>query len=146
MNELTVEIEETPNPKAIKFILNHPVKTTGKITYKDTDECKEPLASDMLKIKHVNQVHFFDNVITVSQDGGAEWSDLLPQIEAVILTRFAVHNPDFVTEVPQKKIRDDLPPEVKTIEELLNRTVRPGIQADGRDIEVISYEDDMLTV
>jgi Fe-S cluster biogenesis protein NfuA len=36
--------------------------------------------------------------------------------------------------------------EIKKIEEILNNTIRPHIQNDGGDLEVVSYEEKVLKI
>ena len=38
------------------------------------------------------------------------------------------------------------PPDLQKIESILDQMIRSGLQADGGDIQVISYEDNTLTV
>lgn len=143
---MEILIEETPNPKALKFIVDTPVKAEGKATFKTGEMVELPLVRDLLNIKDVTQVHLNDNVISVSQTGDADWEVLLPSIESVIKTRMPVHNPNFETQSNKKKSRDHLSPEVQQIEEILDRTIRPGLIADGGDLEIISYENDLLII
>lgn len=143
---IEIFVEDTPNPNALKFIVQKPVKLEGKSTFKKADVCELPLARDILGIPSINQVHLYENVITVSQDGDQSWVELVPQIEAVIQTRLPSHNPNFQDGTPIKKIRDDLPPDLRNIEEILNRTIRPGLRSDGGDIEVVDYAAGLLTV
>ena len=145
---LAIEIERTPNPKALKFIVNQMVKIGGKLTLKTADEAAElPLARDLFAIEHVNQVHLFDNVITVSHDGEGEWETIVPGVEAVINTRMPVHDPNWEPKSAVKvKDRSQLPEDVKKVEEILDRTIRPGLQGDGGDIEVLEIKENVITV
>jgi len=143
---MEIMIEETPNPKALKFIVDRPVKNEGKATFKKEDPTELPLVRDLLNLTEVVQVHLYESVIIVSQSGQTEWADLLPNIQSVIETRLPAHNAAFEPEVKKGKRRGDLPPEIQRIEEILDRTIRPGLQADGGDIEVLSYENNVLTV
>jgi Fe-S cluster biogenesis protein NfuA len=143
---MEILIEETPNPKALKFICDQAVKTEGKATFKKEDVTDLPLARDLLNIPEVTQVHLYDNVISVSQTGEADWGTLLQAIESVIRTRMPVHDPGFEPQAQSKKPKENLSPEMLQIEEILNRTVRPGLMADGGDIELVSYENDVLVV
>ncbi|MGE3975043.1 MAG: NifU family protein [Bdellovibrionales bacterium] len=144
--DISIEIEETPNPKALKFILNHPVKKDGKVTFQNAEECVQPMEKDLFAIPGVAQIHYFDNVITVSQSGERDWADLVHEVKAVIDTRLPIHDPNLVTEVTAVRNRSHLSPEMLRIDEILDRTVRSGLQADGGDLELISYEDSVLTV
>lgn len=143
---IEIEIETTPNPKALKFVLNHPVKTEGKISFQKPEECQQQMERDLFALPGVTQVHYFENVITISQDGDHDWGDLAANVKIVIETRLAIHDPKLVVETTSTKNRENLSPELKAIEEILDRTIRPGLQGDGGDLEVISLENLVLTV
>ncbi len=143
---MEILIEETPNPKALKFILDCPVKSEGKASFKKDEQVDLPLVRDLLELPEVTQVHLYENVISVSQSGETEWSQLLPSVEAVIQSRMPVHNAGFEVQAHKKTNRESLSPDLQKIEEILDRTVRPGLMADGGDLEVMSYENDLLTI
>ena len=72
-----IMIQSTPNPNALKFVLNIPVKTEGNWTYKSAGECDHnPLAKAIFGLSNfVKEVYFFDNYVTVTQDGTADWDE-----------------------------------------------------------------------
>ena len=68
--DIRMQIQSTPNPNALKFVLNVPVKTEGKATYKSAEECHtNPMARQLFNVPHVSEVYFFENYITITQDG-----------------------------------------------------------------------------
>ncbi len=142
-----IRIQATPNPNAWKFVLDRPVLVEGKATYADKTESEQsPLASSLFEIFGVRQVHFFQNVITVTHNFDEDPEEIQKQVCSVIQTRMPVHNPN-QTQADEKKMRrENLPPEVQKIEEILDRTVRPGLQGDGGDLDVVKYEDNKLYV
>ncbi len=143
--DVKIRTEWTPNPNALKFVTNQNVKTAGKISYTRPEECQHvPLSHGLLSVPHVTQAHFFENVVTVTQDGAADWEILKDQITYVILKQLPLHNPDF----DEKRLdpRANLPPDLQKIEEILDRTVRKGLQMDGGDLEVVSLDGKKLTV
>lgn len=144
--EIDIEIDQTPNPKALKFILNHQVKAEGKVTFQKAEDCVQPMEKDLFAIPGVTQVHYFDNVITISQSGDRDWADLVHEIKAVIDTRFPIHDPKHSSSVTLEQSRKNLSPDMLKIEEILDRTVRPGLQADGGDLALVSLENSILTV
>ena len=146
--DVLIEVERTPNPKALKFIINQLVKSVGKLTLKAAEEAEPlPLARDLFGIMSVNQVHLFENVITVSHDGSGDWSTLVPLIEAVIQTRIVLHDTHWEPKSHIKAVdRSQLSPELQKIEEILDRTIRPGLRGDGGDIEVVTLQQNILTV
>jgi len=139
----------TPNPSAIKFIVNAPLKSTGKATFYNKAEAEGlPLVESLFALPEVLQVHVFENVMTVTFQESSNIDDLSERVTAIVKTRLSIHDPNFKThdEKEIKKNRDNLSPELLQIEEILDRTIRPGLQADGGDLEVLSYKDNTLVI
>jgi Fe-S cluster biogenesis protein NfuA len=146
--EIMVRVQPTPNPNALKFVVNKNVKTTGKATFTRPSEATGiRLASDLFEVDGVRQLHFFENVITVTYADDADVDTMRFEIIAVIQRDMVLHDPDFLLEEERKKVdRSQLPPEIQQIEEILDRTVRMYLQGDGGDIEVIGIKDHILEV
>lgn len=143
-------IQSTPNPNALKFVLNRPVKTEGNYTYTSGADCgNNPLAKAIFDLSAaVKEVYFYDNYITVTQNGSAGWNTIKDRIKSTILEKIDAHDPDFQT--PDTKSKE---PEAKTnnpdldkINAILNETVRPALQRDGGDVQVVNYENKNLEV
>jgi NFU1 iron-sulfur cluster scaffold homolog, mitochondrial len=147
MSEVLVRVQGTPNPAAWKFILDRPVLLDGKATFSSLQEAiGNRLAEDLLTIDGVKQIHFFQNVITVSHRIDAEPEEIQANVVSVIQTRLPVHDPKMGVKESKLEARKALPEDVQKIEEILDRTIRPGLQGDGGDIEVIKYEDHKIYV
>lgn len=147
MNEVLIRVQATPNPNAWKFVLDRPVLNEGKATFSNVDEAYgNILALDLLNIDGVKQVHFFGNVITVTSRIDADEDAIKKDICSVIQTRMPVHNPNFGEKDSKLAKRENLSPELQQIEEILDRTIRPGLQGDGGDIEVIKLEDNKVYI
>lgn len=143
--ELKIIAQRTPNPNAKKFILNEDVKAVGKVSFTDLPQCDHiPLARALMLLSNVTQVHLFENVITITQNGLSEWDKLVPVIEKVIREHMPNHDADFLTS--EEVRRATMSPELLQIEEILDATIRPALQGDGGDLEVISYDDHILTI
>lgn len=150
MMKTQLMIQSTPNPNALKFVLNAPVRTAGNWTYKSARECEgNPLAAALFALDAgVKEVYFFDNYITVTQDGSADWEALEEKIRVVILERIGSHDPDFQASRPEQNFSTAVneSPEMAQINEILDQTVRPALQMDGGDIQLIDYKDNTLRV
>lgn len=147
--DILVRTQATPNPQAIKFIVNCPIKLAGKATFTSKDQAKSvKLAEDLFMVEGVEQLHMFENVVTVTHDMDSDRNKLIDNISSVLQTRLKIHDPHFVmeNEMKEKKKRLDRSPEINEIEEILDRTIRPGLQADGGDIEVVEYKDNIVTI
>jgi len=139
-------IQSTPNPNALKFVLNKIVKTQGNFTYKAADECgSNPLAKALFGVHpSVHEVYFFDNYITVTQDGNTDWDEIEERIRQTILDNIDAHDPDFKTPEPEDAGPKEAAtgPEIDKINAILDQTVRPALQMDGGDIQLLNYNED----
>lgn len=86
--EVLMRVQATPNPNAWKFLLDRPVLNEGKATYSTPEEAYgNRLALDLLAIDGVKQVHFFQNVITITHRIDSDADDIQKQVASVIQTR-----------------------------------------------------------
>ena len=148
--DIRLMIQSTPNPNALKFVVNVPVKTEDNFTYKKGSDCEHnPLAKAIFEISNfITEVYFYDNYITVTQDGTADWDELEEKIKATMMEKIQDHDPNFKTEEPQKQDTDEIvvTPEMEAINAILDQTVRPALQMDGGDIQLTSYDNNILKV
>ena len=150
--EIRLMVQSTPNPNALKFVLNVPVKAEGNVTYKNIGQCQHnPLAKAIFELSNfIKEVYFFDNYITVTQDGTADWDELEEKIRTTIMAKAKDHDPNFIIEEAPKKqaaaaaAQDN--PEISRINAILDETVRPALQMDGGDIQVVGYEGNTVKV
>ncbi len=145
--DIKILIQSTPNPNALKFVLNIPVKMEGKVTYKGLDQCAHnPMAAALFTVIGVVEVYFFDNYITITQDGSVDWETVEDQIKKIILEYAPHHDPNFYGEETKKKTVVSNNPDIVKINEILDRTIRPALQMDGGDLQVLSLEGNLLLV
>lgn len=147
MNTLDIDIQPTPNPNALKFILNTSVKNTGNSTYKSPSECGEnALALELFKVRGIDQLHFFENVIAITKFSYEDWDTVEANVLKVLNEFVPHHNPDYNDPNPEAERRENLTPELQQIEAILDKTIRPGLQGDGGDIQALTYQDNILMV
>lgn len=146
--DILVRVQPTPNPNALKFVVNVPVKAQGKATFSRPSEAVGiRLAEDLFAISDVRQLHFFENVVTVTYAEGTDVDTLRLEVQAVLQSRLPVHDPHFLMEEERKRAdRSKLPPEIQAIEEILDNTVRMYLQGDGGDIQVVALKGNQLEV
>ncbi len=145
---ILIRVQPTPNPSALKFVLNVPVKMQGKATFSRPSEAVGiRVAEDLFMVDGVRQLHFFENVITVTYAEDTDVDTLQLEVKAILQTRMPAHDPNFLLEEERKMVdRSSLPPDIQRIETLLDETVRMHLQGDGGDIEVVKYENHRLEV
>ena len=73
--------QPTPNPNAVKFILNVDVITKGRVSYSKAEDChNNELGASLFDLKCIVQIHF-ENVITVTQ----KWRYVLEELEDAVI-------------------------------------------------------------
>lgn len=145
--QLDIDIQPTPNPNALKFILNYPVKNTGNSTYKSPSECGDNLlAIELFKVRGIDQLHFFENVVTITKFSYEDWDSVEKNVSKTLKEFMRTHNPDYNDPNPEADRRNNLSPELQQIENILDKTIRPGLQGDGGDIQALTYQDNILMV
>ncbi len=141
-------IQSTPNPRARKYVLDRTVKAEGKVSYQASDDCEHvPMAAALLEVPAITQVHLFANVLTITQDGNMDWGQLDHVVQNLVNEKISEHDIYFVDH-PEKprSLKEHQSPELTRIEAILERTIRPGLQMDGGDIELVELEDNVLSL
>lgn len=142
-----IDIMPTPNPNAIKLILASDVKKEGYSNYQGPEDCGEnKLAESLFEVRGIDQLHFFENIITVTKFGYLPWNEIESQLKEVITKYFPSHNSDYYDPDPELERRQNLSPELLEIETILDKTIRPGLQGDGGDLRTLSYENNILLI
>ena len=146
------EIEDTPNPNAKKFILKAPLTWGVSRSYENADEAKDdPLAAALFDIEHVTSVFYVDHWLTVTQDGKADWPELMRKLaEPIRAAPGADERSARLASASTTDAAAELSPEVRErlnrINELLDAEIRPYLQGDGGDLYVLGLEGNTLTV
>ena len=144
-DDILIRAQDTPNPFAIKFIINFALKSNGNATFTTKEQCASlPLAAALFDIPGVEQIYFFQNTLTVTHTDELPADMIKENVKAILKTRLTVHDPDFESpdeaKSKEKPDRSNMTPERVEIEEILDRTIRPGLQADGGDLEIIKIK------
>ncbi len=146
------EIEDTPNPNAKKFILKEPLTWGITRSYDDAAQAMgDPLASVLFDIEHVTNVFYVDHWITVTQDGRADWQELMRKLADPIRAAPAASEQSAqLASAAAAGAIADLSSEdrdrLDRINNLLDEQIRPYLQGDGGDLHVLRLEGNTLTV
>ncbi|HYC48770.1 MAG TPA: NifU family protein [Thermoanaerobaculia bacterium] len=144
------EIEPTPNPNARKFVLKEPLTWGITRSYENAAQAADdPLAAALFDIEHVTNVFYVDHWITVTQDGQAEWDELLRKLAPPIREAPAADEQSQAASqsVPQMGEMSEADRErLERINDILDEQVRPYLQGDGGDLYVLGLTGNQLTV
>src|SRR6188472_3339054 len=79
------DIQETPNPNAVKFILKEPVSHGTSHSFPTAEAAKsDKLANSIFEVGDVVSVFYMDKMITVEKTDEAEWDEVLPALAVPI--------------------------------------------------------------
>lgn len=142
---MNVFIGPTPNPNALKFSTDKAVLQHGRATIQKKEECLQALETAIFAVTGVSQVHYFEKVITVTKVNEVGWQELIGPIKEIISQGIEAHDAarDYsILEPAGPEITETL----KKINEILDLSIRPALQGDGGDLQIVSYQDKVLTI
>lgn len=140
-----IETETTPNPATLKFLPGEIVMASGTREFTSPEAAAaSPLAEALFDLGDVTGVFFGKDFISVTAAPGVEWSQLKPQVVAMLLDHFVSQAPLFngpdasgIAVPAEDADHGDDPADadiVEQIKELLETRVRPAVANDGGDI------------
>ena len=144
------DIEETPNPNAVKFILREPVSNGTVHQFGSAEQAEnDPLAKSLFDVGHVVSVFYMDRMITVEKEEDGDWDDLLPALAVPIRATPAANGAQAASAAAvggaiAAVTSDD--PRLMQINEILDERVRPALMGDGGYLEIMSLKDHTLSI
>jgi len=148
------DIQETPNPNAVKFILKEPVSHGTSHSFKSAEVgAEDKLAKSIFDVGEVVSVFYMDKMITVEKTDDAEWDEILPDLAVPIRAADAVVSSNgngtkaaaaAVGGAIAAAASDD--PKLREIEALLDDRIRPYLAGDGGWLEVLELVDNQLSI
>lgn len=142
------EIERTPNPDAMRFVLGEPLTNGVTRSFENAGEAEgDELASALFAIDHVINVYYVDKYVTVTQDGKAVWSELLRKLAPPIREATAQAGVTEDAEVhATKEVQESDDPRLIQINQMLDEQVRPYLLADGGGLKILGLDGNRLKV
>ena len=144
------DIEETPNPNAVKFILREPVSNGVARQYGSAELAEnDSLAKSLFDVGHVVSVFYMDRMITVEKDDEGDWDELLPTLAVPIRAADAVNGAAAAAAAavggPIAAVASD-DPRLLQINEILDEKVRPALMGDGGYLEIMGLSEHTLSI
>ncbi len=140
------DIQETPNPNAVKFILREPVTNGVARQFGSVDQAQsDPLAKSIFDVGSVVSVFYMDNMITAEKEDSADWDELLPVLAVPIRAADSVTSVAAAVGGAIAAVTSD-DPRLLRINEILDEKVRPALAGDGGYLEIIGLKDHTLSI
>jgi len=145
------DIQETPNPNAVKFILKEPVSAGTSHSFKNIDAAEhDPFAKSLFDVGNVVSVFYMDKMVTVEKTDETEWDEILPALAVPIRATEAVAGVRSAAAAVGGAIAaaangsDD--PKLREIDALLDERIRPYLAGDGGWLEIVGLEGNTLRI
>ena len=147
------DIQETPNPNAVKFILKEPVSHGTSHSFSSTeDAADDKLAKSIYEVGDVVSVFYMDKMITVEKTDEAEWDDILPTLAVPIRAAESVVAANGNGKSAAAKVGGAIAaasgdnPKIAEIDALLDERIRPYLASDGGWLEILELENSTLKI
>lgn len=146
------DIQETPNPNAVKFILREPVSYGTSNSFDSAESAADDkLAKSLFDVGSVVSVFYMDKMITVEKTDEADWDEILPLLAVPIREAESVANGNGSSAAAGEvggaiaaALSDD--PVIREIDALLDERIRPYLASDGGWLEILNLEDKTLKI
>jgi len=140
---MNIDVQQTPNPDTLKFVLGFELVQNGTIEFKSHLEAKEyPFVQKIFELG-AELVFFGANFISVKKNSSLEWRQILEEIKNIIKIDFPKN---FKAISIQKETNDNKDEIFKKIEEVLELKIRPAVAMDGGNISLRSFVDGVAEV
>lgn len=133
------DVDLTPNPQALKFILNEKLLLKETRNFASKDEAKnDPLAKGIFEIAGVVSVFYMDKFITIEKEAKVAWGQIQrPFVEFIKnFDKLLIPAENISTQVNTEEETALL----KKVNEILDQRVRPALAGDGGGLEVAGME------
>lgn len=142
--ELKIISEGTPNPNALKFVLNKTLIEGRSANFDSKDKAhNSPLARKLFDINAIEEIFIGKNFITVTKHESALWESLYNQVIDTITSHFESGEPVFASMMEESTASSG-DPIVDKIKEFLDTRVRPAVESDGGDIIFSGFENGIV--
>ena len=149
-------IERTPNPLALMFRVDEPLIAAGAEVYASTnDALRDSMATAIFATGDVVELYVTPDFATITKKAEADWLPLRRRVREVLeatepAVRLQAAQQD--TERPRLRPGSRIPaegPEAEMLGRILlviEQTIMPALAGDGGGLEVLGFENKVLTI
>lgn len=132
------DVDLTPNPHALKFILNEKLLNFETRQYPDKQSAQsDAFAKGIFEIDGVVSVFYMDKFVTIEKSPEANWG----QIQRPFINFLKNIDKNLVPAEKEVSVTDEESNELlKQINNLLDQKVRPALAGDGGGLQVLGLD------
>jgi Fe-S cluster biogenesis protein NfuA len=142
------EIEYTPNPNAVKFLLKEAVAVGFPRSFPSAEIAQaDPLAKALFEVGRVVSVFMQDKWLTVTKTEDATWPDLLPKLAAPIRSAPSVSGA--AADAPKRdfsRVNEEDDEVLRKVRAVLDESILPALAADGGGLEIVGRHDKQVMI
>jgi Fe-S cluster biogenesis protein NfuA len=142
---VNIQLEWTPNPSTLKYVVDTQLLPRGAMNFTTRDVAVErsPLATRLFDIKGVTGVMLGTNFVTVTKGDEGEWDELNDGVMLALDTHLSANEtvvkPEVLEQMAAKAVTGGTEMEQR-IREILDAEIRPAVAQDGGDITLDRIE------
>ena len=144
VSPVTVYAESTPNPNAMKFVVNKKI-VDNVFEFKSIDETIDsPLAKSLFGFEFVKEVFFDFNFVSLIQNPGNNWDENVMDVREFIRSFIQDNNTIVFEDRIKNNVKtnsniefDDIS---KEIIKIIDENIKPAVASDGGNILFESYD------
>lgn len=132
------DVDLTPNPHALKFILNERLLNLETRQYPDKQSAQsDPFAKGIFDIDGVVSVFYMDKFVTIEKSTESNWG----QIQRPFINFLKSFDKSLIPEEKEIAVTEEESNELlKKINNLLDQKVRPALAGDGGGLQVLGID------
>ena len=138
-----IQMEETPNPNAVKFIPGYAFNDRSPIYYKSAEDCNSEIGRRLLALNFVEAVFFGKDFLTISKNSDSDWNLIKPELLMIMMEYFNAKLPVF-DSFSREAGSISFSEIEKQIIEIIDSKVRPSVAMDGGDIIYKGFENGVV--
>lgn len=133
------DVDLTPNPQALKFILNEKLLQKEARNFNSKEEAQnDPLAKGIFEIPGVVSVFYMDKFITIEKDPKVQWGQIQrPFVDFIKKFDKSLIPPENENFQISTEEQTEL---LRKINEIIDTRVRPALAGDGGGLEIRGLE------
>ncbi len=149
-----VNTQPTPNPDALKFMMNKPVIKSGTKSFDSKGEAAgDSFAEALFELSGVRNIYLSEDFVSVTKSMMEEWHDLVEPLQDSIEKNLKLYEDGGdaaekgeITITPEEYFQRTDEEKAIVIDSLLDSKVRPALAADGGGLLVHSVENHIVNI
>ncbi len=138
------DVELTPNPQALKFILNKEITKNGARHFSNKEEASEDLlAKEIFQIPGIKSLFYSKRFITIEKEPLVKWGEIQKPLVSLIKNFDESLLP---LESPEEKNLAATSPELEKINKVLDEYIRPALENDGGGLQIVDFTNNTLKI